>query len=91
LHAAIADINTTNKYLTEDRDEQQGQHAPPATQVHVDAAINQVPARYERRKAGLGVHIQGEIQGNTTELLIQATHVQAQDPLHAEALVLQLS
>jgi ribonuclease HI len=64
---------------------------PTGVQVFVDAAIHQVPQRYLSRKAGLGVHIQGDIQGRPVELLIQATHLQAQDPLHAEALALELS
>jgi hypothetical protein len=103
LHASLADIHTTNKYLQEDREElrrqqpapgehiQEEQTQPSGVQVHVDAAINQVPARYEARKAGLGVHIQGEICGSVTELLIQSTHHQSHDPLHAEALALQLA
>jgi epoxyqueuosine reductase QueG len=69
-YTSFADIHTTNKYLQEDREEIgrqqlacqesiQEQTQPTGVQVHVDAAINQVPARYEARKAGLGVHTKG--------------------------------
>lgn len=57
----------------------------------MDAAIQQVPHRYAPRKAGLGVYLQGDFQGVPTKLLIQATHYQAQDPLHAETLALELA
>jgi hypothetical protein len=102
-HASLADIHTTNKYLHEDREDlgrqqpgtekqiHEEQTQPNSAQVHVDAAINQVPARYEAKRAGLGIHIQGELWGSDSGLLIQAIHHQALDPLHAEALARQLA
>lgn len=60
-------------------------------QVYVDAAIQKINLHHAPRKAGLGIHIQGQVQGRQLELLIQATHPQAQDPLHAETLVLELA
>jgi hypothetical protein len=91
-----------NTYYLEDRDVQepnQGGVVPMPTtshqhiygvQVYTDAAIAQHQQRYLPRKTGIGIHMQDNTSCQAKELLIQATHLQALDPLHAETLSIQM-
>jgi hypothetical protein len=82
IHATSADINTITKFHMENRNSEQHRHPQmsvpaeqhlqhqPGVQVHVDGAMQPVDQRHGSRKAGRGIHIQGDIQGRQTELLI---------------------
>lgn len=67
------------------------EQVPQGVQVHTDASIQSISSRHAPRQAGLGIQLQGVIQGAPTELLIQAVFREAQDALHAEMLALQLA
>jgi ribonuclease HI len=68
-----------------------GEQDAQGLQVHTDASIQSVSNTYAPRKAGLGIHLQGVILVAPTELLIRAAFKEAQDPLRAEMLALQLA